>query len=389
MLDTKRLADTLVSGAKAYIDKALAGVQARVDALEKRQPEKGEPGRDGLPGERGPSGVGVAGALIDKNGSLVVTLSDGRVQELGIVVGRDGRDGVDGERGAAGAAGRDGENGKDGADGVDGKDGRDGVDGKDGEPGRDGVDGKDGRDGVDGKDAPPPTQEQVVDAILSMPDMIDAAVQKYLASNPPPAGKDGAPGRDGKDGISGKDGADGRNGSDGKDGADGVGLAAAVQDAEGNLIITDTKGGIHNVGRVRGVDGQNGERGADGKDGRDGFSLSDFDAELMEDGRTILLSFERGDQEFKVELGIPALIYRGVWKDGQQYERGDVVTFGGGMFHCNEDTGDKPETSKAWTLAVKRGRDGKDGAPGERGERGAEGKPGRDLTQLGPDGAKW
>lgn len=42
-------------------------------------------------------GVGVAGALIDRSGELVVTLSDGSAKALGPVVGRDGRDGKNGE----------------------------------------------------------------------------------------------------------------------------------------------------------------------------------------------------------------------------------------------------------------------------------------------------
>jgi hypothetical protein len=41
--------------------------------------------------------------------------------------------------------------------------------------------------------------------------------------------------------------------------------------------------------------------------------------------------------------------------------RGDVVTFGGSMWHCNAATEEKPgDGSAAWTLAAKRGRDGKD-----------------------------
>lgn len=64
-------------------------------------------------------------------------------------------------------------------------------------------------------------------------------------------------------------------------------------------------------------------------------------------------------------LTIPAQIYRGVFKSGE-YEPGDVVTWGGSAWHCEEVTSDKPGEvgSKGWTLAVKRGRDGKDGKHG-------------------------
>ena len=54
--------------------------------------------------------------------------------------------------------------------------------------------------------------------------------------------------------------------------------------------------------------------------------------------------------------------YRGVWQPGQ-YERGAVVTHAGSMFHCNNETDDKPGESSAWVLCCKKGRDGKDARP--------------------------
>jgi hypothetical protein len=69
----------------------------------------GDPGPPGDPGvsikgEPGKDGAGVADLLIDREGALVVTLTDGRTKSLGIVVGKDGKDGI----------------GRDGKDGVDG-----------------------------------------------------------------------------------------------------------------------------------------------------------------------------------------------------------------------------------------------------------------------------
>ena len=100
------------------------------------------------------------------------------------------------------------------------------------------------------------------------------------------------------------------------------------------------------------------------KDGKDGFSLKHFDADLMEDGRTVVLKFQDGsDTGYSVEIGIPAMIYRGVFKDGQSYERGDTVTWGGSLWHCDVPaTTSKPDgAEKHWTLAAKKGRDGRDG----------------------------
>ena len=82
------------------------------EAVAKHMAENPIPaGRDGKDGEQGPQGVSgekgadgkhgadVTDALIDRDGALVLTLSDGRTKSLGVVVGKDG---------AAGANGRDG-----------------------------------------------------------------------------------------------------------------------------------------------------------------------------------------------------------------------------------------------------------------------------------------
>lgn len=53
-------------------------------------------GRDGQRGEKGADGTGLAGAMIDRDGSLQVTFTNGEVKNLGPVVGRNGTDGKDG-----------------------------------------------------------------------------------------------------------------------------------------------------------------------------------------------------------------------------------------------------------------------------------------------------
>lgn len=67
----------------------------------------GRDGKDGAAGRNGADGVGLADALIDKDHRLVLTLTDGSVKTLGIVVGRDGASGA---KGADGIDGRDGFN---------------------------------------------------------------------------------------------------------------------------------------------------------------------------------------------------------------------------------------------------------------------------------------
>jgi len=68
-------------------------------------------GRDGKDGERGPQGekgadgsdgAGIADLLIDREGALVVTMTDGRMKSLGQIVGKDGAAGKDGRDGVDG-----------------------------------------------------------------------------------------------------------------------------------------------------------------------------------------------------------------------------------------------------------------------------------------------
>lgn len=49
--------------------------------------------------------------------------------------------------------------------------------------------------------------------------------------------------------------------------------------------------------------------------------------------------------------------YRGVYQRSEDYKRGDLVTFGGSMWHATRNTTDEPGASRDWQLAVKKGRD--------------------------------
>lgn len=75
------------------------GIKSLVDLevtayMEANPPEKGEKGD---PGEKGLDGAGVADLLIDREGALVATLTDGRMKNLGGIVGKDGTPGRDGK----------------------------------------------------------------------------------------------------------------------------------------------------------------------------------------------------------------------------------------------------------------------------------------------------
>jgi hypothetical protein len=115
------------------------------------------------------------------------------------------------------------------------------------------------------------------------------------------------------------------------------------------------------------VPGPAGPAGAPGKDGADGLGFDDLMTEQRDD-RSITIKAARGERVKEIGTArFPVLIQRGVYIDGKAYDNGDVVTWGGSQWGCNEPTTTKPgEGLKAWTLIVKRGRDGKDGkdAPG-------------------------
>jgi len=91
----------------------------------------------------------------------------------------------------------------------------------------------------------------------------------------------------------------------------------------------------------------------------DGFKLEDFDSEVRDGGRTLVLRFTAGDITHSVEHQLDVMIYRGVFRDGDGYLPGDTCTWAGSLWHCDEPTTEKPgEGSKAWKLVAKRGRDG-------------------------------
>ena len=56
----------------------------------------------------------------------------------------------------------------------------------------------------------------------------------------------------------------------------------------------------------------------------------------------------------------PTITYQQLWSADGGYSAGDAVTFDGSLFIAQQDTTDRPETSPAWGLAVKRGRDARE-----------------------------
>lgn len=197
----------------------------------------------------------------------------------------------------------------------------------------------------------------------------------------------------------------------GTDGKRGASVMHGIVDADGILALHMSDGRIVPTGIVRGKDGNDGDPGKRGAPGRDAIEITirsgidetksyaagiyatwrggvigsvrqtdpvvedDIAAagwivvqngvaqEIVRDtdeGRTVeRVAIYTNGQSFIHRTKTATPIYRGVWRDGR-FERGDMVTHGGSLWHCDRDTDGAPEQSRDWTLAAKRGRDGKE-----------------------------
>lgn len=293
--------------------------------------EPGPPGRDGNDGKDGDPDL------------IKSAISESVKREVALALeampppprGERGEPGLAGDAGPAGPPGEKGEPGLPGEQGQPGPAGEPGAAGEQGPPGAD----------VDTE---------------SVMRFLTEEVQKAVWALPPPA--------------CGEKGDQGERGDAGEPGQSGVGLAGALLDSEGILVLTLTNGTLFKLGRVVGKDGAPGQPG---KDGHDGFSLEDFSV-AWDGERTATLKFEHGDISKEFPLVFAHHLDRGVWKEGVKYQRGDSVSWGGSTFIAQiDDPFSKPETDKAWRLAVKRGRQGE---AGKDGKDGPPGRPGRDLT---------
>lgn len=144
---------------------------------------------------------------------------------------------------------------------------------------------------------------------------------------------------------------------------DGVGLAGAIIDREGNLVVTMTDGSAKELGRVVGRDAhvdvskvieEIQSKIPAPKDGADGVGFDDLDVAEV-DGE-VIIRFIRGDVAKGFVLPVP--VYQDVWME-KSYKKNALVTYGGSVWIAKSDTQTKPDTPHSdWKLAVKRGRDG-------------------------------
>ncbi|EIQ21535.1 putative portal -like protein [Shigella flexneri K-315] len=87
--------------------------------------------------------------------------------------------------------------------------------------------------------------------------------------------------------------------------------------------------------------------------------VADIDVSMTGERLFSVVVRQSSGQRTEKTFSLPVMLYRGVFRAGETYHPGDMVTWGGSLWHCNSMTEDKPGEahSSAWTLAAKRGRD--------------------------------
>ena len=322
---------------------------------------------NGVNGANGNDGVGINDAVINAEGELVLSLSNGNSLNLGTVVG---------SKGDTGEAGKDGINGKDGVGIQNVTINDDGnlivtltngtvldLGSIKGSDGKDGIDGENGKDGASGKDGISITKSEINEdgeLVFTFSDGSTVNVGKVVGSN----------------GTNGSNGSDGADGKDGKDGADGVGIANVALNGN-NLVITLTNGTVIDLGNVKGADGK------DGVDGADGVSV--IKSEINENGELVLYYSNNTSTNLGKVVGSHGT-------NGEDGANGKDGKDGVGIQNVTiNDDGKLIVTLTSGTvldLGNIKGADGKDGVDGEDGKDGVNGEDGISITksEINADG---
>lgn len=206
---------------------------------------------------------------------------------------------------------------------------------------------KDGQDGKDGRSV------STTDVIKELEPMLEATLKSWqqdaagrldAAIKTLPVPKDGAPGKDGE------------RGPQGEKGADGVGLAGAMIDRAGELMVTLTDGTLKSLGVVVGKDGAD---GVDGKNGTDGLSLDAFDMEYLDETHEVRIKAACAGRVKEVRFPAGGLRPAGYWREGTKAKACEAWVHDGSLWIATKDTAGKPQTqSEDWVIAARKGRDG-------------------------------
>lgn len=148
----------------------------------------------------------------------------------------------------------------------------------------------------------------------------------------------------------------GEKGEPGKDGRDGIGLAGAIIDRDGALVVTLANGEAKALGQVVGTNGK------DGRDGKDGAGLVDLVRSYDADSHEIVEKW--GEKELRYPAG--GIRPGGYWREGTKAVAAQVWNHAGVAWIAKRDTTSKPmRESDDWEILANKGRDGRDGVDGK------------------------
>lgn len=173
-----------------------------------------------------------------------------------------------------------------------------------------------------------------------------------------------------------RDGVDGKDGVDGRDAAH-IEILPAIEEEKSYPRGTFA---THRGGLWRAYEKTHGMRGWECIVNGEAETSVEYDGARR---ANIVVTRSNGEVVEK-EVRIPAMISKGVWKQGETYERGDYVQLSGSMWRClKDDVTSRPnDGGDDWEVAVKRGGTG-DSAYQIARKNGFDGSPVEWLDSLG------
>lgn len=209
------------------------------------------------------------------------------------------------------------------------------------ENGKDGVDGKDGKS-LNIEDIRPIIQEVVEKIEIPKPETVDygkvnaiiyESVKSAISSIEIPKPENG------------KDGVDGRDAYD-------IEIEPHINEKEQYERGTFA---THKGGLWRAYERTHGMRGWECIVA----GISDFDVEYDGERKAVIKITKSTGETVEKEVRIPAIIGKGVWREGMKCEPGDYVQLSGSIWRCKAETDARPtDNSDHWEVAVKRGGTG-------------------------------
>lgn len=128
-----------------------------------------------------------------------------------------------------------------------------------------------------------------------------------------------------------------------KDGADGVGVAGAMIDRNGDLLLTLSNGEVKSLGRV---------------EGKDGIGWDSFDMEVIPETGEFCVKVSCSGRVKEVRAPILGMRPAGYWSDGKTAKPGECYSHDGSGWLAIKETRSRPAYGGDWQCIARKGRDG-------------------------------